>query len=222
VTTASLQRKWRQWRRRHVRSFSGVMFKILLSTLSACCCRGQAAHGAGGAHRNEVEEADERAAAGAGNSGESRGSARVDNNQPKSSSNSSGNGAGGGGDSDSHGSGNGSGNGDGGNGGNGGNNAAAMAAITAAPTWRRQWQRGWLMWAEVIFHSTYYYLHDSMYRCDNNCQGYGKTQKCFDSKHICVLMERHICVFQNTFVFCKTHLCFLCGACLFITLLEGH
>ena len=42
---------------------------------------------------------------------------------------------------------------------------------------------------------TYYYLHDSRYRCDNNCQVYGKTQKYFDSKHISVLRES---VLQNT------------------------
>ena len=81
-------------------------------------------------------------------------------------------------------------------------NATAMAAMTAAPTWRRQWMGGQPMWAEVIFHSTYYYLHDSMYICDDNCQAYGKTQKCFDSKHKCVLN------WQNTFVFS------ICGACL--------
>jgi hypothetical protein len=76
---------------------------------------------------------------GAGNSGRSRGSARADNNQPKSGSNSSRSGAGGGRDGGSRGSG--IRNGD----------VAAMAAVTAAPIWRRQWQRGRPMWAEVIF-----------------------------------------------------------------------
>jgi hypothetical protein len=42
--------------------------------------------GAGGARRNDDEEADKRAVAGAGNSGESTGSVRADNNQPKSGS----------------------------------------------------------------------------------------------------------------------------------------
>ncbi len=67
----------------------------------------------------------------AGNGGQSRGSARADNNQPKIGSNSSRNGAGDGGDGGSRSSG--SGNGDGGN---GGNNVAAMAAVMAnmAPT----------------------------------------------------------------------------------------
>ena len=138
---------------------------------------------------------------------------KADNNQPKSGSNSSRNGAGGGGEGGSRGSGSGSGNG---NGCNGGDNAAAMAAVTAAPTWRRQWQRGRPMWAEVIFHSTYYYLHDSTYICDNNCQAYGKTQKCFDSKHKCVLIGKtHLC-------FAK-HICvFNLWACLLNTLSEGH
>jgi hypothetical protein len=81
----------------------------------------------------------------------------------------------------------GSGNGDGSN---GGDNVAAMAAVMAAPAWSRQWQRGRPMWGEVIFHSTYYYLHNSTYRSNNNCQAYDKTlsvliqsTKCFDSKH---------------------------------------
>ena len=67
----------------------------------------------------------------AGNDGRSRGSARADNNQPKSGSNSSRNGAGDGGDVGIRSSG--SGNGDGGN---GGNNVAAMAEVMAnmAPT----------------------------------------------------------------------------------------
>ena len=89
----------------------------------------------------------------------------------KSGSNSSGIGAGGGRDSGSYGCG--SGNGDEGN---CDDNVAAMAAVMAAPAWRRQWQRGRLMWAEVIFHITYLDLHDSTYRCDNNCQAYDKTQ----------------------------------------------
>ena len=42
--------------------------------------------GAGGACRDNDEEADKCAAAGEGNSGKSRGSARTDNNQPKSGS----------------------------------------------------------------------------------------------------------------------------------------
>jgi hypothetical protein len=54
----------------------------------------------------------------------------------------------------------GSGNGDGNN---GGDNTAPMAAVTTAPIWRQQWQRGQSMWAEVIFHIAYYYLHDSTY-----------------------------------------------------------
>jgi hypothetical protein len=62
------------------------------------------------------------------------------------------------------------------------------------------------MWVEVIFHSTYYYLHNSTYRCNNNCQVCGKTQKCFESKHFCVWLAKHICVLQNTFVFS------ICGA----------
>ena len=67
----------------------------------------------------------------AGNGGQSRGSARADNNQPKSGSNSSRNGAGDGGDVGIRSSG--IGNGDGGN---GGDNVAAMAAVMAnmAPT----------------------------------------------------------------------------------------
>ena len=103
----------------------------------------------------------------AGNGGQSRGSARADNNQPKSGSNSSRNGAGGGGDGGSRGSG--SGNGDGGN---GGDNAAAMAAVTAAPTWRRQWQIGrpMPMWVEVIFSLTIICITITVgylwYRCD--------------------------------------------------------
>ena len=75
------------------------------------------------------------------------------------------------------------------------------------------------MWAEVIFHGAYCYLYDSTYRCDNNCQAYGKTQKCFDSKHKCVLIgkthmsfAKHIFVLQSTFVFS------ICGACLLNTL----
>ena len=67
----------------------------------------------------------------AGNGGQSRGSARADNNQPKSGSNSSRNGAGDGGDGGSRSSG--SGNGDGGN---GGDKATTMAAVMAVPTWR--------------------------------------------------------------------------------------
>jgi len=39
-------------------------------------------------------------------------------------------------------------------------------------------------------------------RSDNNCQAYGKTQMCFDSKHICVLIG-------------KTHLCFAEHICVF-------
>ena len=67
----------------------------------------------------------------AGNSGRSRGSARAENNQPKSGRNGSRNGAGDGGDGASRSSGsgsrsNGSGNGDDGN---GGDNAAAMAVV---------------------------------------------------------------------------------------------
>jgi hypothetical protein len=105
--------------------------------------QGTAVHGCGDSGWRQQPTA---ATAGAGNGGRSRGSARADNNQPKSGSNSSRNGAGGGRDGGSRGSG--SNNGDGGN---GGDNAAAMAAVTAAPTWRRQWQRGQPMWAEVIF-----------------------------------------------------------------------
>ena len=71
------------------------------------------------------------ATVGAGNGGCSRGSARADNNQPKSGSKDAQN--------------------INGDGGSGGENVAAMAAVTAAPIWRRQWQRGRPMWAEVIF-----------------------------------------------------------------------
>jgi hypothetical protein len=140
----------------------------------------------------------------AGNGGRSRGSKRA---KPKSGSNSSGIGTGGGGDSGSRGSGS-----DNGDGGNVGDNTAAMAVVMAAPTWCRQWQRGQPMWVEVIFCivSTYYYLHDSTYRCDNNCQAYGKTQKYFDSKHKCVLIgttqlciAKHICVFNLWGLFVK-------------------
>jgi hypothetical protein len=103
---------------------------------------------------------------------------------------------------------------------------AAMATVAMVATTRQPWQwrqqrgshgsgdgsanmaptvaRGRPMWVEVIF-CTYYYLHDSRYRCDNNCQVYGKTQKCFDSKHKSVLSES---VLQNSLVFCKTLLCF--------------
>ena len=89
-----------------------------------------------------------------------------------------------------------------------------MAAVTAAPIWHRQWQRGRQMWAEVIFHSTYYYLHSSTYGCGNNCQAYGKTQMCF---------AEHICVFQNTFSFLQNTFVFsIYGACLSNTLSEGH
>jgi hypothetical protein len=49
---------------------------------------------------------------------------------------------------------------------------------------------------------THYYLHNSTYRCDNNCQAHGKTQKCFDSKHFYVLIG-------------KTHLCFAKHICVF-------
>ena len=91
--------------------------------------RGQAARSAGGACPDNDEEADAHAVEGAGNSGESRGSARADNNRPKIGSNSSRNGVGDGGDGGNRSSG--SSNGDGGN---GGDNAAAMAAVTAAPT----------------------------------------------------------------------------------------
>ena len=92
----------------------------------------------------------------AGNGGQSRGSTRADDSQPKSGSNSSRNGAGGGRDGGSRGSG--SGNGDGGNGCNGGDNAPAMAAVMAMPTWPQQWQRlrGRTMWVEVIIKVTYY------------------------------------------------------------------
>jgi hypothetical protein len=67
--------------------------------------------------------------------------------------------------------------------------AMAMVATTRQPwQWRRQRgshgsgdgsakmvptvARGRPMWVEVIF-CTYYYLHDSRYRC-NNCQVHGK------------------------------------------------
>ena len=50
------------------------------------CCLGQAARRAGGAHCNDDEEVGKCATAGAGNGDESIGSARTDNNQPKSGS----------------------------------------------------------------------------------------------------------------------------------------
>ncbi len=67
----------------------------------------------------------QRQARGQATVAKSRGSARADNNQPKSRSNTSKNGADGGRDSGSHGSGSGS-----GSGGNGGDDAAAMAVVT--------------------------------------------------------------------------------------------
>ena len=113
---------------------------------------------------------------------------------------------------------------------------AAELVLMAPRQWQRQWRRrqwgrqrvshgrgdgganmaptvaegGRPMWAEVIFPITYYYLRDSACRCDNNCQAYGKTQMCFDSKHKCVsICKTHLCFdWQNTFLFCKTHLCF--------------
>jgi len=72
---------------------------------------------------------------GAGNGGKSRGSARADDNQPKSGNNTSRNGGSGGRDSGSRGSDSGSGNGDGNNGGgNVGGNTAAIEVVMAAPT----------------------------------------------------------------------------------------
>jgi len=65
VTTFSLRRKWRQWRRQRVKIFfRGDVQNITYND----------------------EEADERTATGAGNSGESRDSVRADNDQPKSGS----------------------------------------------------------------------------------------------------------------------------------------
>ncbi len=61
------------------------------------------------------------------------------------------------------------------------------------------------MWAVVIFHSIYYYLHNSTYECENNCWAYGKTQKWFDSKHFCVLIGiTHFC-FQSVGPVCWIH-----------------
>jgi hypothetical protein len=125
--------------------------------------------------------------AGAGNGGDSRGSARVDNNQPKSSSNISGH-SGGGGDGCSSGSGSGSGSGYGKGGivcGNVGNNAAAMAAVMAASTVAEGR-------ADVGGDHLSYYLHNSTKRCDTNCQAYDKTRKCFVAKHFSVLLGKTI------------------------------
>jgi len=78
------------------------------------------------------------------------------------------------------------------------------------------------MWAEVIFHSVYLYLHNSTYP-DNNCQAYGKIQKYIDSKHKHVLIGKahsffvkHIFVLQNSFVFS------IYGACFSNKILEGE
>ena len=71
---------------------------------------------------------------GAGIGGKSRGSARADDNQPKSGNNIRGNGGSGSGGRDSGSHGSGSDNGDGNNGSNVGGNTAAMAAVMAAPT----------------------------------------------------------------------------------------
>ncbi len=46
--------------------------------------QGQAAHGAGSTCRDDDKEVGKHATAGAGNGGKSKGSARADNNQPKS------------------------------------------------------------------------------------------------------------------------------------------
>ena len=77
---------------------------------------------------------------------------------------------------------------------------AAMATVAMVATTRQPWQwrrqrgshgsgdgsanmaptvaRGRPMWVEVIF-CTYYYLHDSRYRCDNNCPGVWQNTKVF-------------------------------------------
>jgi hypothetical protein len=80
--------------------------------------------------------------------------------------------------------------------------AAVMAAVTAAPTWRRHGRGGVRCgrWAEVIFR-TYYYLHNRTYRCDNNCQAYGKTLKCLFQNTSVFCLAKHLCVLQNTLVF---------------------
>jgi hypothetical protein len=81
--------------------------------------------------------------------------------------------------------------------------AAVMAAVTAAPTWRQHGRGGVRCgrWAEVIFR-TYYYLHNRTYRCDNNCQAYGKTLKCFVSKHFSVLFGKtRMCFAKHLSVF---------------------
>jgi hypothetical protein len=109
--------------------------------------------------------------AGAGNGGGSRGSARADNNQPKSSSNISGQG-GGGGDGCSGGSGS-------------GNNVADTAAVMAASTVAEGT-------ADVGGDHLSYCMHNSTYRCDTNCQAYDKTRMCFVAKHFSVLFGKTI------------------------------
>ena len=53
------------------------------------------------------------------------------------------------------------------------------------------------MWVEVIFCITY--LHKSAYRCDNNCQAYGKTIKCFVAKHFSILFGKTLQCFAKHF-----------------------
>ncbi len=55
------------------------------------------------------------------------------------------------------------------------------------------------MWVEVIF-CTYYYLYNSTYRCDNNCQVYGETLKCYVEKHFSVLFGKTLKCFAKQFI----------------------
>ena len=98
--------------------------------------------------------------------------------------------------------------------------AAAMAtAAMAATTWQ-PWGRP--MWVEVIFHSTYYYLHNSTYICvtivrrltkrksvlnRNTKFVFCKTHVCIPKKHICVFNQWGLfveCTFGWTLIFSKT------------------